>query len=82
MKINKKFGDKIYIEWIDAYTNDNWTNFDEAIKESSNAFCRTGALYVGESKNFIVVSHTQGNSKDNSMMGVLSIPKKWIRKVK
>lgn len=82
MKINKKFGDKVYIEWVDAYSTDGWTSFEKAIVESSNAFCRTNAFYLGESKNFIIVSHTQGNTKDNSVMGVLNIPKKWIRKVK
>lgn len=82
MKIKKRFGDKIAIEWIDAYSTDGWTNFKDAIKEPPNAFCRTNALYLGESKNFIIVSHTQGKTKDNSIMGVLNIPKKWIRKVK
>ena len=82
MKINKKFGDKIYIEWIDAYTNDGWTTFESALEEAPTAFCKTNAFYVGKSKNFIVVSHTQGKSKENSMMGVLSIPNKWIRKIK
>ena len=82
MKINKKFGDKIYVEWIDAYTTDGWNSVGEAMKESTNAFCRTNALYIGESKNFINISHTQGQSADNSVMGILSIPKKWIRKVK
>ena len=82
MKVNKKFGDKVYLEWIDAYSNDGWTTVGKAMEESNNAFCRTNALYIGESKNFIVVSHTQGHTKDNSIMGALSIPKKWIRKVK
>lgn len=82
MKINKKFGDKIYIEWVDAYTNDGWTTLEKAMEESSNAFCRTSAFYIGQNKNFIVVSHTQGKSKDNSLMGVVSIPKKWLRKVR
>ena len=82
MNIKKKFGDKIYVEWIDAYTSENWTSFEDAMKESSSAFCRTNALYVGESENFIVISHTQGNTKDSSVMGVLNIPKRWIRKIK
>ena len=82
MKINKKFGDKIYIEWIDAYTNDGWTTFQDAMSESVNAFCRTNAFYIGQSKNFIVISHTQGKSQNNILMGCLSIPKKWLRKVR
>ncbi len=81
MKINKKLGDKVYIEWVDAYSTDGWTTFEKAMEESNNAFCRTNALYLGESKNFIIVSHTQGDTKDNSIMGVLNIPKKWIRKI-
>ena len=82
MKINKKFGQKIYIEWIDAYTTDGWTTFQDAMSESTNAFCRTNAFYVGQSKNFIVISHTQGRNQNNTLMGCLSIPKKWLRKVR
>ncbi|TES92008.1 MAG: hypothetical protein E3J87_06430 [Candidatus Cloacimonadota bacterium] len=82
MKIKKSFGDKIYIEWIDAYSTDGWTTSEKAMEESNNAFCRTNALYLGESKNFIIVSHTQGDTKDNSVMGVLNIPKKWVRRIK
>ena len=82
MKIKKKYGDKIYIEWIDAYSTDGWTTSEKAMEESNNAFCRTNALYLGESKNFIIVSHTQGDTKDNSVMGVLNIPKKWVRRIK
>ena len=82
MKINKKFGDKIYIEWVDAYSNDGWTTFEKAMEESNNAFCKTNALYIGENKNFIVISHTQGYTKDNSILGILNIPKKWVKRVK
>lgn len=82
MKIDKKFGDKIYVEWLDAYSVDGWTTYEKAMEESVNAFCKTNAFYVGESKNFIIVTHTRGKTKDNSLMGALSIPKKWIGKVK
>lgn len=81
-KPKKSFGDRIYIEWLDAYTVDGWTTFDKAMEQSRNCFCRTNALYVGETKDFITVSHTQGKNKDNSLMGILSIPKKWIRKIR
>lgn len=83
MKFPKKtFGMKIYIEWIDAYTVDGWTTYDGAIAESSNAFCRTNAFFVGQTKDFITVCHTQGYNKDNSLMGILKIPKKGIRKIR
>jgi len=82
MKIDKNFGNKIYIEWIDAYSTDGWTSYTDVFKESLNAFCKTNAFYVGETENFIIVSHTQGSTKDNSLMGVLHIPKKWVRKIK
>uniref|UniRef100_A0A6H2A4Z2 Uncharacterized protein n=1 Tax=viral metagenome TaxID=1070528 RepID=A0A6H2A4Z2_9ZZZZ len=81
MKINKKFGDKIQIEWIDAYTEDKWVSLDEATKESPTSFCRTNAFYVSRNKNFVVVAHTLGNTKDDNIMGVLSIPKGWIKRV-
>ena len=50
------------------------------MEQSRNCFCKTNAFYVGETKDFITVSHTQGRTKDNSLMGILSIPKKFIRK--
>jgi len=82
MKIKKKFGDKIYIEWLDAYTVDGWTTYKKAMELTQNCFCKTNALYVGETKDFITVSHTQGKTKENSLMGILSVPKKFIRKTR
>jgi len=80
--MKKKYGDKIYIEWFDACTADGWENYNEAMKIPSNAFCRTNALYIGETKEFLIVSHTQGKTKENALMGRLLIPKKWIKKIK
>lgn len=82
MKIKKKFGDKIFIEWLDAYTTDGWTSFEKAMELSGNCLCKTNALFVGQTEDFVVVSHTQGRTKDNSLMGVLNIPKKWIKIVR
>lgn len=83
MRIPKKsFGDRVYIEWLDAYTTDGWTTLEKAMEESSNAFCRTIGFYVGQTKEFITVSHTQGKTKKNSLMGVVSIPRRWIKKIR
>ena len=82
MKIKKKFGDRIFIEWLDAYTTDGWVNFEKAMELSGNCLCKTNALYVGQTEDFVVVSHTQGRTKENSLMGILNIPKKWIKIIK
>ena len=58
MKVNKKFGDKVYLEWIDAYSNDGWTTVGKAMEESNNAFCRTNALYILERVKILLWYHT------------------------
>lgn len=82
MKINKKFGDKIYIEWIDAYTNDDWKSVEDSLKLEDERFCYTNAFYIGRKDGFLIVCHTKGKTKDNDIMGKLYIPLKWIMRVK
>lgn len=82
MKINKKYGDKVYIEWVDAYTDGGWKSYEDMIKIGDAPHCFTNAWYVGENKDFVIVCHTKGINKKEDMMGKLVIPKKWIKKVR
>ncbi len=82
MKINKKFGDKIYIEWIDAIARVGWKTVDEAIEVIDEVYCKTSAFYLDEDKDYIKVAHTIGKSIKNDVLGILLIPKKWISKIK
>ena len=82
MKINKKFGDKIYIEWLDAYGAEGWMGLKQMMHIPDEVLCFTNGWYIGEKDGFVVISHTRGKTKTNDMMGKLLIPKSWIRKVK
>ena len=82
MKIRKKFGDKIFVEWIDAHTEDKWGSVDDSLKLSDSRFCYTNAFYVGQEDGFLIVCHTKGKTKDSDIMGKLYIPLAWIQKVK
>lgn len=82
MKLNKKFGDKIYIEWLDAMERVGWKTVDAAIEIVDEVYCKTNAFYLDEDKDYIKVAHTIGKSIKNDVLGILLIPKKWIRKVK
>uniref|UniRef100_A0A6M3L5Y3 Uncharacterized protein n=1 Tax=viral metagenome TaxID=1070528 RepID=A0A6M3L5Y3_9ZZZZ len=82
MKIGKQFGDKIFVEWIDAYTSDKWESVDDSLNLSVNRFCYTNAFYVGKKDGFLIVCHTKGKTRDNDIMGKLYIPLKWIRRIR
>ena len=82
MKINKKFGDKIQVDWLDAHTNDEWKSVESSLKLDDERFCYTNAFYVGKKDGFLIVCHTRGKTKDNDIMGRLYIPLKWILRVK
>ncbi len=82
MKIHKKFGDKIYVEWVDAIERIGWKSVDEATVVLDEAYCKTCAFYLGEDKVYVKLAHTIGKSIKNDVTGVILIPKTWIRKVK
>ena len=82
MKINKKFGDRVYIEWVDAIERVGWKTVDEAIEVIDEVYCKTNAFYLDEDKEYVKVAHTIGKSIKNDVLGILLIPKKWIRKVR
>lgn len=80
MKIEKKFGNRIYIEWVDAMEKTGWRNFSSATAEDEEARCFTNGFFLKEDKNHIWICHTVGKSIDDDVLGVLIIPKGWIIK--
>jgi len=78
----KEFGDKIYIEWLDAIERIGWKTVEDATKIIDEVFCRTSAFYLDEDKEYIKVAHTIGKSIENDVIGILWIPKKWVRKIR
>ena len=82
MKVKKKFGAKIYIEWLDAYTEDGWKSYYNMSSISDSPYCRTNAWFVKETKDFIIVCHTIGKTQKEEMMGKLVIPKRWIKVIR
>ena len=82
MKIKKKFGDKIYIEWVDAMERIGWKSVEDAIEVVDEVYCRTNAFYLGDDKEYVKVAHTIGKTIKNDVLGILLIPKSWIKKVK
>lgn len=82
MKIIKKFGDRIYLEWIDACERPGWKDFDGATTPPEETFCKTNGFFLKQDKDFITIAHTIGHNIQNDMMGVLHIPKAWLKKVR
>jgi len=82
MKVNKKWGDKIYVEWTDACSDSEWKNFEQSMDIPNEVFCRTYGFYLGQKEGFIIVAHTIGKGPGNDIAGRLLIPIKWVRKAK
>lgn len=82
MKVKKKFGDQIYIEWIDAIERTGWKSVEDAIEVVDEVYCKTNAFYLGEDKEYVKVAHTIGKTVENDVLGILLIPKSWIKKIK
>lgn len=78
----KKWGQKIYIEWIDACEQAGWQTLDKMLEIPDEVMCKTNAFYIGEKDGFLIVAHTIGKTEKNDMTGKLMIPKKWIMKVR
>ena len=82
MKLKKKWGDKISFEWNDAFTKEGWLSCDEALEIDEGSVCCTNAYYLSHNDTWLVVCHTREQNKDQNVMGVLSVPWMWIKKVK
>ena len=81
-EIKKKFGDKIIVEWNDAYAEDEWIPFDKAIKISDKGYCKTIGFYIGQKGGYLIVASTIGKTKKEDLGGIWYIPLKWLIKVK
>lgn len=73
---------RIYIEWIDAWSQDQWTNTDEALRTCIKpCMVSTSAYLLTESDDCLVICHSV-NKTDNMVCGILNIPKGMIKKRK
>jgi len=81
-KSKKNWGEKVYIEWIDAIEKPGWKSTRKATEFDDETLCFTNAFYIGEDKIFIKTAHTIGKSDKNDVTGVMWIPKKTITKIK
>lgn len=80
MKIKKKFGDTIIVEWYDAYSDDGWLSFEEASKvDLKVSYTKTNAFFISQDDLFLIVAHTIGKDKTQSINGKFVIPKAWIK---
>ena len=83
MRINKKFGDKIELTWIDAcHIIDVWKSIDEAINIPNEVFVFTRCWYVSHNKDFITVCRDKGKTINNDVGGVFHIPIGCIKKIR
>ena len=83
MKIDKKFGHPIEIEWIDACgADDVWQSVDDASTVPDDVYTFTRGWYVSHDKEFIVVCRDKGKTKDYDIGGVLCIPIGSIKEIK
>ena len=82
MKINKRFGDEIYVKWIDAYTDSNWGSVEDALEIDRCSLCYTKGWYIGQKKGFLIIAHTIGNTRKDNIMGKVYIPVKWVKELK
>jgi len=80
MKINKS----VCILWLDAYSQDEWVDKEEALKFAKTSFLSSNRTYgeiIEETKDYILIGGSFTETKD--LYGdLIMIPKKMIRKVK
>jgi len=82
-KIQKKWGDTIYLEWRDANGESGWVDYKEAMTVTDNQnLCKTNAFFIGQTSGFVIIAHTVGLNKDEDVLGVERIPDAWIIKWK
>lgn len=82
MKIDKKFGDRVFVKWMDACERTGWISVEDAYKVPEEVICFTNAFFISTKDGYITVAHTIGKTKDNDVVGVLHIPTKWILEIK
>jgi len=79
MKIRKKWGDPIDVEWKDAIELLGWKSHEDAISEDKEVSCFTRGWFVGQTDEYVIISHTRGYVKEEDVTGVIKVPLKWIK---
>ena len=82
IKVDKKCGDPIYVEWIDACEREGWRSLDDALKIPDEVHVKTRGFYLGHTKEFLTTASSIGKSSKNDVGGVWHIPRAWIKKIK
>lgn len=82
MRIDKKFGDPIEVQWTDACERTGWRSVEDALKVPDEVFVRTRGFYLGHTKDFITLANSIGRSRSNDVGGVWHIPRAWVTKLK
>ena len=76
----------IYVEWFDAYSDDNWQSITDAIIHNHKLMLvKTVGYIVSKNKKRIVISHTTAFNRDHTnriVCGCLHIPMRSIIKIK
>lgn len=80
MTTKKKFGDNIYIEWIDSATTEGWKSVEEMRKHTRKDICiKSRGFFLWENKDFLAICLS---IHDDEVNGTIHIPKGCIIKVK
>jgi len=78
VKIGKKWGQRIFVEWRDAILDDEWISTISALNSDKDQICYTSAFYIGEDNHNLVVAMTIGKTEEDEVAGVWKIPKGCI----
>ncbi len=68
---------KVYVEWVDAVTEDAWTEI-ETLKDYKCHEVTTVAILLSEDEERLLVAHSVSRG---SSCGALVIPRKLIKKL-
>jgi len=82
MKVNKKFGQPVELEWRDACEVSGWKTLDDALQIPNEVICKTRGYFLGQNKEYISIVHTIGSDECNDVCGIIHIPIAWIIKIK
>lgn len=76
--IHKKPPKLVTVEWVDAHSEDAWTDIEEI--DNSPMVCRTVGYLIKETKQTVSVAGTV--SDDGQACCIMHIPRAWIRWIK
>ena len=83
-KTMKKIEDIVCVLWLDAHSQDDWTDEKNALEFAEKTFKNSNRTYgeiLKETKNYILIAASHTEPKD--LYGdLMMIPKKMIRQIK